>query len=41
MACELPLSQLTLFLELSELGLLRKNFFFTLLNARHVASSVV
>jgi hypothetical protein len=41
MACELPLSQLALLLELCELGLLRKDFFFALLDARHVASSVV
>lgn len=37
MACELPLSQLALLLELSELGLLREDFLFPLLNARHVA----
>jgi hypothetical protein len=40
-ACELLLSQLALLLELSELGLLREDFLFPLLDARHVASCEV
>ena len=41
MACELPLSQLALLLELRELGLLRKDFLFSLLDARHGVSCEV
>ena len=40
MACELPLSQLALLFELSELCLLREDFLFPLLNARHVESRI-
>lgn len=39
--CELLLAQLALFLELCELGLLREDFLFALLYARHVVSCVV